>query len=76
MSSENTKWRYLSNHTQVLLCIVADLTAAGVVEHEKIGRRNRYRLNLEAKMRHDAQSDVEIKELLNLLEASDFEETG
>ena len=101
MSSENTKWRYLSNHTQVLLCIardpnvrirdialmvgiteraaqriVADLTAAGVVEHEKIGRRNRYRLNLEAKMRHDAQSDVEIKELLNLLEASNFEETG
>ena len=24
MSSENTKWRYLSNHTQLLLCIARD----------------------------------------------------
>jgi len=56
--------------------IVADLVAAGVVEREKVGRRNRYRVNLAAKMRYEAQSDVEVRELLNLLEASSFEETG
>jgi DNA-binding IclR family transcriptional regulator len=97
----NKQWRFLSNHTQVLLCIardpnvrirdiapmvgiteraaqriVADLTEAGVVEREKIGRRNRYRLNLDAKMRHEAQSDHEIGELLNLFDAPRLEETG
>jgi DNA-binding MarR family transcriptional regulator len=103
MSSEDTNrnWHFLSNHTQVLLCIardpdarirdiapavgiteraaqriVADLVAAGVVEREKVGRRNRYQLNLNAKMRHEAQSDQEVRQLLNLLETPDLEETG
>ena len=95
MSSLNSQhsWRFLSNHTQVLLCvardptvrfrdiaemvgiteratqrIVADLIDTGYIEREKIGRRNRYHLNTDIKMRHAAQADHEIGELLNLFE--------
>jgi DNA-binding MarR family transcriptional regulator len=91
-------WRFLSNHTQVLLCvardpdvrirdlapmvgiteraaqrIVTDLIAAGYVEREKVGRRNRYRLNPDIKMRHQAQAEHEIGELLDLLELPTLE---
>jgi DNA-binding MarR family transcriptional regulator len=87
-------WRFLSNHTQVLLCIahdpdirfrdiaqmvgiteratqriVADLIEAGYLDRERVGRRNRYHLNTEAKMRHAAQADYEIGELLRLFES-------
>ena len=86
-------WRFLSNHTQVLLCIsrdptlrfrdiaqmvgiteratqriVADLINAGYIDRERVGRRNRYHLNTDIKMRHAAQADYEIGELLNLFE--------
>jgi DNA-binding MarR family transcriptional regulator len=89
----NQNWRFLSNHTQVLLCIaqdpdvrfrdlaqmvgiteraaqriVADLIQAGYVEREKVGRRNRYHVNPELKMRHAAQANREVGELLHLLE--------
>jgi DNA-binding MarR family transcriptional regulator len=89
----NHSWRFLSNHTQVLLCIardpdvrfrdlaqmvgiteratqriVADLIQAGYVEREKVGRRNRYHLNTDLKMRHAAQANHEIGELLHLFE--------
>jgi DNA-binding MarR family transcriptional regulator len=47
--------------------IVSDLIDAGYVDREKIGRRNRYHLNAEAKMRHAAQANHEIGELLHLL---------
>jgi DNA-binding MarR family transcriptional regulator len=92
-SESNHTWRFLSNHTQVLLCIardpdvrfrdlaqmvgiteratqriVADLIEAGYVEREKVGRRNRYHLNTDLKMRHAAQANHEIGELLHLLE--------
>ena len=85
-------WRFLSNHTQVLLCIardpeirvrdiaqmvgiteraaqriVADLIETGYVSREKVGRRNRYHLNSDTKMRHAAQDGHEIGELLQLL---------
>jgi predicted transcriptional regulator len=86
-------WRFLSNHTQVLLCvqrdpnarfrdianrvgiteraaqrIVADLIETGYVESERVGRRNRYRINADAAMRHPAQEGHEIGELLRLLQ--------
>lgn len=48
--------------------IVADLIEAGYVEREKVGRRNRYHLNTDVKMRHAAQANHEIGELLELLE--------
>ena len=85
-------WRFLSNHTQVLLClhrdpnarfrdiaervgiteraaqrIVADLVESGYVESERVGRRNRYRVNPNVAMRHPAQDGHEIGELLKLL---------
>jgi DNA-binding IclR family transcriptional regulator len=85
-------WRFLSNHTQVLLClhrdpnarfrdiaqgvgiteraaqrIVADLVESGYVESERVGRRNRYRVNTNIAMRHPAQDGHEIGELLKLL---------
>jgi DNA-binding IclR family transcriptional regulator len=85
-------WRFLSNHTQVLLClqrdrnarfrdiaqrvgiteraaqrIVADLIESGYVVSERVGRRNRYRINTDIAMRHPAQDGHEIGELLKLL---------
>ena len=95
IENEHT-WRFLSNHTQVLLCIsrdpnmrfrdiaqivgiteratqriVADLIDAGYIDRERVGRRNRYHLNTDIKMRHAAQADHEIGELLNLFELPD-----
>ena len=92
-SHEDSKpWRFVTNHTQVLLCIardddvrlrdvaekvgiteraaqriVADLVEAGFVERKKIGRRNHYSIERRAKMRHPAQVNQEIGELLDLL---------
>lgn len=45
--------------------IVADLVAAGYVDRERIGRRNHYRMNGDVKMRHAAQADLRISELLD-----------
>jgi predicted transcriptional regulator len=89
-------WRFLSNHTQVLLCIrrdpnvrfrdiaqlvgiteraaqriVADLIASGYIDRERVGRRNRYRVNVEVAMRHPAQDGHDIGELLQLLKLDD-----
>ena len=96
MSSPNESrrkaWHFLSNHTQVLLCIardpdirlrdiaqvvgiteraagriVTDLTESGYVERERHGRRLRYTINRQIAMRHPAQTNREIGELLDLL---------
>ena len=95
MSSTNDDrktWRFLSNHTQVLLLlhqhpdvrfrdiaqhvgiteraaqrIVADLVESGYVESERVGRRNRYRINTDIAMRHPAQEGHEVGKLLKLL---------
>ena len=85
-------WRFVTNHTQVLLAIVrnpdvrtrdiaeavgiteraaqrivADLNEAGYIETTRIGRRNHYTINRQITMRHPAQGDQEIGELLDLL---------
>ena len=96
-SPEDRKsWRFLSNHTQVLLClrrdpdvryrdiaqmvgiteraaqrIVADLVDSGYVESERVGRRNRYRINPGIAMRHPAQDGHQSGELLDLLRLDD-----
>ena len=93
MSSPDTKaWRFVTNHTQVLLCIsrdgdvrlrdiaehvgiteraaqriVVDLVEAGYVQRKRVGRRNHYSIDREAKMRHPAQVHQEIGDLLDLL---------
>ena len=91
-SGGERKWRFLSNHTQVLLCIqrdpnaryrdmaetvgiteraaqriVSDLIESGYVESERVGRRNRYRVNTDISMRHPAQEGHDIGEVLRLL---------
>ena len=90
-------WRFVTNHTQVLLCIardgdvrprdvaetvgiteraaqriVADLIQAGFVERRRVGRRNHYSIDRSAKMRHPAQMNQEIGDLLELLNSTDF----
>jgi DNA-binding MarR family transcriptional regulator len=91
-AADNKPWRFVTNHTQVLLTIarnpdirmreiaeyvgiteraaqriVADLTEAGYIEASRLGRRNHYTVNRAIKMRHPAQDDTEIGELLDLL---------
>ena len=91
--NDHKTWRFLSNHTQVLLSlhrdpnarfrdiaeqvgiteraaqrIVADLIDSGYVESERVGRRNRYRINTDIAMRHPAQDGHEIGELLRVLQ--------
>jgi DNA-binding MarR family transcriptional regulator len=101
-SQEDDKpWRFLSNHTQVLLAIahdpearmrdvadtvgiteraaqriVADLVETGYLARERVGRRNRYRINREVKMRHEAQLEQEIGPLLDLLAPDDHGTNG
>ena len=90
---DGKRWRFVTNHTQVLLCIardpdvrtrdmalmvgiteraaqriVADLVDAGFVTVERVGRRNRYAINRETAMRHEAQAGHPIGELLAVLE--------
>jgi DNA-binding MarR family transcriptional regulator len=93
MSTDADKpWRFVTSHTQVLLCladdpemrlrdvaervgiteraaqrIVADLVESGYVERTRVGRRNRYRINRYAQMRHEAQRGQEVGALLRLL---------
>ena len=47
--------------------IIADLVEAGYVERTRVGRRNRYVVKTDLKMRHPLQHTHEIGELLDLL---------
>jgi DNA-binding transcriptional ArsR family regulator len=47
--------------------ITNDLVESGYVTRERVGRRNRYRVDPEARMRHPAQREHAIGELLELL---------
>lgn len=47
--------------------IVADLQGEGYLEPEKIGRRNRYRINTTLPLRHRGERAVTVGELLELL---------
>ena len=46
--------------------IVADLKAAGYLSHERIGRRNHYRVSRGAPLRHPHEQGVEVGALLEL----------
>jgi DNA-binding IscR family transcriptional regulator len=92
-SDDGKPWRFVTNHTQVLLTIarnpdsrtrdiaeavgiteraaqriVADLVEAGFLESERVGRRNHYTIHRDAAMRHPAQANQQIGDLLDLLE--------
>ena len=47
--------------------IVGDLEQAGVIVRERHGRRNSYRLNLEAPLRHRLEAHRTIRALLSLV---------
>ena len=44
--------------------IIADLREAGYLTHERIGRRNHYKVTATATLRHPNEQDVEIGDLL------------
>jgi DNA-binding MarR family transcriptional regulator len=47
--------------------ILSDLVGSGYVRRQRQGRRNHYRINPEAQMRHPAQGGIEISGLLDFL---------
>ncbi len=47
--------------------IVEDLLAEGYIQRDKVGRRNRYRLNTHLPLRHPVERTVTVGELLRLL---------
>ncbi|MFN8217786.1 MAG: MarR family transcriptional regulator [Solirubrobacterales bacterium] len=49
--------------------IVADLVAAGYLEREREGRRNRYRLRPELPLRHPLEREHAVGEILRVLAA-------
>lgn len=51
--------------------IVSDLVEEGYVSRTREGRRNRYALNRNVRMRHPSQFNHEIGELLDLLRLDD-----
>jgi len=91
-AANDKPWRFVTNHTQVLLCIardpevrmreiaeaagiteraaqriVRDLIEGGFVDRERVGRCNRYVVHRGLRMRHRAQREHQIGELLDLL---------
>ena len=46
--------------------ILGELEASGCITHERIGRRNRYRINPDTTLRHPLEADVTIGELADL----------
>lgn len=51
--------------------VLADLVEEGYLTREKVGRRNRYRVNHDAPMRHSALAELEIGALLRALSRRD-----
>ncbi len=47
--------------------VLSDLVEGGYVERERVGRRNRYRVNESAPMRHRSLASHHIGELLQVL---------
>jgi DNA-binding MarR family transcriptional regulator len=47
--------------------IIADLESAGIIEREKVGRRNQYRIRIDQRLRHSNESHRTIGELLALI---------
>jgi DNA-binding Lrp family transcriptional regulator len=48
--------------------IVADLTESGVLEREKVGRRNHYHINANVPLRHPVESHRHVADILRLVQ--------
>lgn len=48
--------------------IVADLTEAAVLEVERVGRRNRYRIHGSPRLRHPVEAHRSVRDILRLAE--------
>jgi len=48
--------------------IVDDLEAAGYIEREKVGRRNRYRVDLHRSLARIGERELTVRQLLELVE--------
>lgn len=51
--------------------IIADLEAGGIIEREKVGRQNHYRILADQALRHPIEAHRTIGELLALLNSDD-----
>ncbi|MEV0306507.1 winged helix-turn-helix domain-containing protein [Nonomuraea fuscirosea] len=51
--------------------VLADLYQAGYLTRERVGRRNRYGLNLDEHFRHPTEAGLPIRLLINLFVARD-----
>lgn len=47
--------------------ILSDLEAAGVIEKEREGRRNHYRVHLESRLRHPLEREATLSDVLSVL---------
>lgn len=56
--------------------IVSDLEREGYLRRERVGRRNRYELNLSLPLRHPLEEHHTVEEILDLLSAGTEREQG
>ena len=47
--------------------IISDLEEGNIIERQRVGRKNHYRINLEEPLRHPLESNHTIGELLDLI---------
>lgn len=47
--------------------IVAELEATGYLEHERVGRRNHYRIHADLPLRHPLEDHLEVDAILSVL---------
>ncbi len=55
--------------------IVAELEDAGYLTHEKVGRRNHYRVISDAPLRHEVEDHVRVGQLFDVMGVSPAEAT-
>lgn len=60
---------------RAVLRILAELEQAGVLTREREGRRNRYRIDWQARLRHPLEAHCRIGELLALVTTAEPPET-
>ena len=49
---------------RAVLRILAEIEEAGFIEHERVGRRNHYTINLDGQLRHGLEEDTSLRQLL------------